>query len=274
LTAATAKPTTAPPGPSSNGGGCSDSLRVEKCDSGHQASLYAIFNMHKGGPMSLEVWIDQLQKEGRYSFERTEALRELGLSRPSLKKALQRASTRRRILALRRDFYVIVPLEYSAVGAPPTEWFIDDLMRFVGRPYYVGCLSAAVWHGAAHQSPRTQTGDAPISTPEWTAFDLIRFQRHVGGMDTVATVLTELAEVLDAERLAAAAAHEPTSAYLQRLGWMLDFLGYEKITVPLHECVLRRSPSFTPLNASLENRNGDRDSRWYVIVNEEPEADL
>jgi len=261
--------------------------------------------------MSLEVWIDQLQKEGRYSFERTEALRELGLSRPSLKKALQRASTRRRILALRRDFYVIVPLEYSAVGAPPTEWFIDDLMRFVGRPYYVGCLSAAVWHGAAHQSPqemqvvvpnqvrnvetravrirflrnasmenaltetrRTQTGDAPISTPEWTAFDLIRFQRHVGGMDTVATVLTELAEVLDAERLAAAAAHEPTSAYLQRLGWMLDFLGYEKITVPLHECVLRRSPSFTPLNASLENRNGDRDSRWYVIVNEEPEADL
>jgi predicted transcriptional regulator of viral defense system len=261
--------------------------------------------------MSLELWIDQLQKEGRYSFERSEALRELRLSRPSLKKALQRASARGRILPLRRDFYVIVPLEYSAVGSPPTEWILEHLMTFLDSPYYVGGLSAAVWHGAAHQRPqemqvvvaesirnvetaavrirflrnagmknaltetqRTHTGDVPISTPEWTAIDLIRFQRHVGGMDAAATVLTELAEALKPDRLAAAADREPTSAYLQRLGWLLDFLGHEHITALLHDCVLQRNPSFTPLNSSLKNRSGARDPRWRVIINEEPEADL
>ncbi|MCK5802740.1 MAG: type IV toxin-antitoxin system AbiEi family antitoxin [Lentisphaeria bacterium] len=261
--------------------------------------------------MSLEPWIDQLQKAGRYSFERADALRDLAISKPSLKKALQRASSRGRILPLRRDFYVIVPLEYGAVGAAPAEWFLDHLMTFLGSPYYVGGLSAAARHGAAHQRPqetqvavanhlrnidthavrirflrnaamdhaltqphRTQTGDIPVSTPEWTAIDLIRFQRQLGGMDAVATVLAELADALDPHQLVLAGERESTTAYLQRLGWILDFLGHEKITLPLHKCVLHRSPSFTPLNPSLKERNGDRDSHWRVIVNEEPEADL
>jgi len=261
--------------------------------------------------MSLDGWIDGLQQLGRYSFERHEALREVGLSESSLKKSLHRASSQSRILPLRRGFYVIIPLEYSSVGTVPTEWFIDDLMKFLGKSYYVGCLSAAVWHGAAHQRPqetqvvvaesirnvetvavrirflrnagmknaltetrRTQTGDVPISTPEWTAIDLIRFQKHYGSMDAAATVLTELAELLNPDRLAAAASYEPTCAYLQRLGWILDFLGHVQLTAPLHEYVLGRRPSYTPLNTSLKNRSGDRDSRWYVIVNEEPEADL
>ena len=261
--------------------------------------------------MSLDGWIDGLQQTGRYSFAQHEALRELGISDSSLKKSLQRASSQGRILPLRRGFYVVVPLEYKAAGAVPAEWFIDDLMRFLGRPYYVGALSAATWHGAAHQRPqemqvvipdqlrpiqtravrirflrfagmrnaqtearRTQTGDIPISTPEWTAIDLIRFQKHYGSMDAAATVLAELAEALHPDQLAAAADHEPTNAYLQRLGWMLGFLGYETLTGPLHKLVSRRCPSFIPLNPSLEKRTGSRSARWNVIVNERPEADL
>ena len=261
--------------------------------------------------MSLNRWIDELHRMGRYSFTREEAMQRLGLSEPTLKRSLQRSASQGRLLPLRRGFYVIVPLEYSSVGAVPTEWFIDDLMKFLGKPYYIGCLSAAVWHGAAHQRPqemqvvvaesirsvetravrirflrnagmknaltetrRTQTGDIPISTPEWTAIDLIRFQKHYGSMDAAATVMTELAEGLNPDRLAAAANREPTSAYLQRLGWILDFLGHAQLTTPLHEYVLGRRPSYTPLNTSLKNRTGHRDSRWHVIINEEPEADL
>lgn len=261
--------------------------------------------------MKLDPWIDQLQKAGRYSFERSEALRELALSKPTLKKALQRASSRGRILPLRRGFYVIVPLEYSAVGAAPTEWFLDHLMRFLGRAYYVGGLSAAARHGAAHQRPqemqvvvpnhlqniethavrirflrnatmdhaltkphRTQTGDIPVSTPEWTAIDLVRFQRHLGGMDAVATVLTELVDALDSDQLVLAGGRESTTAYLQRLGWMLDAVGGATTCEGLHGLVLRRNPAFIPLNAGLDQRSGPRDSRWRVIVNEEPQADL
>ncbi|MGH7573003.1 MAG: type IV toxin-antitoxin system AbiEi family antitoxin domain-containing protein [Gemmatimonadota bacterium] len=32
-------------------------------------------------------------------------------------------------------------------------WLIDDLMRFLEQPYYVGLLSAAAIHGAGYQQP-------------------------------------------------------------------------------------------------------------------------
>lgn len=302
---------TAQLGLNSNTGRSSQDVCVEKCDSGQYVPPYAIFNTSKGGRMSLERWIDGLQQGGQYSFERSVALRELGLAEASLKRALHRASAQGRILPLRRGFYVIVPLEYRSVGAVPAEWVLEPLMKLLGKPYYVGGLSAAAWHGAAHQRPqemqvvvpypvrnietrairirflrnaameqaltkprRTQTGDVPVSTPEWTAIDLIRFQRQLGGMDAVATVLIELADALDPDQLARAAGNESTTAYLQRLGWMLEFLGEGRVNESLHELVSQRNPTYVPLNAALDKRSGPRDPRWRVIVNEEPEADL
>jgi len=258
---------------------------------------------------SLRRWVDDLERSGRYTLSRAEAERVLGLRGATLDKALQRAASQGRIVRLRRGFFVIVPLEYSPVGAVPTEWFVDDLMLFLGSPYYIGCLSAAAWHGAAHQrlqetqvvvpkhlpniearavrirflrfaamqtakteKRRTHTGDIPVSTPEWTAIDLIRFQRHYGGLDATVTVLGELSEALDAESLALAAQDEKTSAHLQRLGWLLELLGQRSLTGPLHAHVEEREPAFTPLDASLTHRRGQRDRRWRVIVNGMPEV--
>src|SRR5271157_6543085 len=34
----------------------------------------------------------------------------------------------------------------------PPSWYVDDLMRHEGRPYYVGLLRAAELHGASHQA--------------------------------------------------------------------------------------------------------------------------
>lgn len=260
---------------------------------------------------SLAKWVDERQKIGLYSFTRTEAGEQLDLGPGTLSKALQRSSEAGRITCVRQGFYVIVPLEYQAAGSIPAEWFIDDLMRFIGQPYYIGCLSAAAFCGAAHQRPqelqvvvpthirnvdkksvrirflhftqmdqaitqsrRTHTGDIPVSTPEWTAIDLIRFQRHYGSMDAAATVLAELGNTLDAKRLADAANRENSNAYLQRLGWMLDFLGFKALTEDLHHLVDSRRPSFVPLNGSLRRRTGPVDHRWRVLINEMPEGDL
>jgi len=260
---------------------------------------------------SLRRWVDDLERSGRYTLSREEAEHRLGLRKAALDKALQRADSQGRILRLRRGFYVIIPLEYSTAGAVPTEWFVDDLMRYLGTPYYIGCLSAAAWHGAAHQrlqetqivvpqplrniearpvrirflrfaglnrarteKKRTHTGDIPISTPEWTAIDLIRFQKHYGGLDAAATVLGELAERLDPGELAVTALAEKTSAHLQRLGWLLDFLGQGALTGPLHARVKERDPSYAPLDASLRGRGGRRDNRWRVVVNGVPEVEL
>jgi hypothetical protein len=120
---------------------------------------------------SLESWIDALQSRGRYSFLRSEAICDSGLSSSAVSKALQRAVKRGRLVQPKKYFNVIVPLEYRAVGAPPVPWFIHDLMTAMKRPYYVGLLSAAALHGASHQQPRVfplhpqsppQTGKYPL----------------------------------------------------------------------------------------------------------------
>jgi predicted transcriptional regulator of viral defense system len=105
---------------------------------------------------SLADWVNQRQKSGLYAFTRSEVLQQLELRSGALAKALQRLSVVGRVSCVRKGFYVIVPLEYQTIGSVPAEWFIDDLMRFIGQPYYVGCLSAAAIHGAAHQRPQEQ----------------------------------------------------------------------------------------------------------------------
>jgi predicted transcriptional regulator of viral defense system len=103
---------------------------------------------------SLVPWVDALQGGGRYSFTRQEAIEATGLSPEAVKKSLQRLVKRKRLAKVRDNFYVIVPTEYLAAGAPPATWFIADLMRSFGQPYYVGLLSAAALHGASHHQPQ------------------------------------------------------------------------------------------------------------------------
>ncbi len=156
--------------------------------------------------------VDSLQATGQYVLTREQAGSALGVSEEALRKAVQRLVAKRRLAAPRRGFYVIVPVEYREAEAPPPSWFIDDLMKFLGQPYYVGLLSAAALHGPAHQQPQefqvvtnkqlrsmnvgrarfhffrklhlertptmevqTETGAMRVSTPESTALDLVRY---------------------------------------------------------------------------------------------------
>ena len=103
---------------------------------------------------TLSELVDSFQASGRYVLTREQALAALEVSDEAVKKAVQRLVAKRRLAAVRRGFFVIVPVEYREAGAPPPAWFIDDLMKFYGQPYYVGLLSAAALHGAAHHQPQ------------------------------------------------------------------------------------------------------------------------
>jgi len=61
------------------------------------------------------------------------------------------------IAQIRQGFYVIIPPEYSKQGIIPPYLYIDDLMKSLDKPYYVGLLSAAALYGAAHQQPTGYT---------------------------------------------------------------------------------------------------------------------
>jgi len=252
----------------------------------------------------LKPWIDRIQAGGRYSFLRSEAVRDSGLTPNAASKALRQAVKDGRILRLKEYAYVIVPLEYRAAGAPPPSWFIHDLMTAMKRPYYVGLLSAAALHGASHHQPqvfqvmtdcsvrpiaagrtkiqffaskylsraaakeiKTPAGVMRVSTPETTVVDLMRFAKSAGHLDHVAAVIAELSPSLNPKRLIAAVRAVNDIPNAQRLGYILDRVRKRAISDALHDWVERRIERSQPLRPGRPVSGAEEDRRWRLLIN-------
>ena len=209
-----------------------------------------------------------------------------------------------------QGFYVIVPPEYRSLGCRPAEQFIPDLMNYLGEYYYVGLLSAAEYHGAAHHRPQvfqvmvakprrtiisgkvqvnfivrgnveaipTQTrntvsGILKLSTPEATAFDLTGYYRHCGWLDNVATVLSELVEVIDPKKLVTVAELSPIT-WVQRLGYLLESVGSEESWQPLSEYINAKKPVRSPLLPSVTIKGAVFSKRWQIYINTKVESEI
>jgi len=260
--------------------------------------------------MTASQYVDHLASIGRYHFTTTEAAEALGISQVAVRAALRRLMRKGEIAVPFRGFHVIVPPEYRRLGCLPGEQLIDQLMGHLGEPYYVGLLSAAEYHGAAHHRPqqlqvvteknrpalncgqvqiafiaRSNTREIPIrllntprgtlrvSTPEATALDLVGYPEHCAGLDNVVTVLSELAESLDPGRLAEAAGLSPIP-WSQRLGYLLEHLGANEAASSLAAFVADKAPHVTPLAPAAPMRGTPRDLRWKVAINTTIEAEL
>jgi predicted transcriptional regulator of viral defense system len=261
-------------------------------------------------PSSVNEFVDDLQKRARYTFARKEVEAALKLERAALTKGLQRLQKAGRIRMIRRGFYVVVPLEYAASGIVPPDWFIDDLMKFLEQPYYVGVLTAASMQGASHQQPqeyqvvvarperairtanlniryflkksmarvpvervKAYTGFLAVSTPAVTALDLVRFAPAIGGLDAVVTVLEELVEKITPEDLLNAARHESERSQVQRLGWLLERTKRCELADGLAMWLAAQKPAKTPLDVSAPVTGCRKDPRWQVIVNAKPQSE-
>lgn len=260
--------------------------------------------------ITLEAWIDDRQAHGGYTFLRSDAVADSGLSAEAVKKALQRLARRGRLVKAKDYFYVITPLEYHNAGGPPASWFIHDLMAAMGLPYYVGILTAAAQHGASHQQPqefqvitdrsvrtltvgrtrirffasqyvakaavaniKTPTGTMRVATPETTAVDLVRFARAAGYLDNVATVLAELSSSLDPRKLLAAVRLVNDVPNAKRLGYLLDHVHAKQLSEPIHTWVERQSPRLVPLQSGRPVTDATEDRRWHVLVNQPIEVE-
>lgn len=259
---------------------------------------------------SLAAFVDELQTQGRYTFTRAEVADTERFSDVALDAALMRLRRRVRVVSPRRGFYVLVPLEYREAGCPPASWFIDDLMKFLNQPYYVGLLSAAALHGAAHQQPmafqvvtdrptrparagrvrvsfhksrsigklpvdelQTETGLMRVSTPEATAFDIVRFAPAAGQLNNVATVLNELAEKLEPTALVKIARFFSIPD-VQRTGYLLEMLDKEDLAQPISDWLATRRYRPILLAPGKKIAMAQADPRWRVIPNEKLETDL
>jgi predicted transcriptional regulator of viral defense system len=260
--------------------------------------------------LSAAQWIREQASRGHYHFSTEQAREGLGGSRVAVQAALRRLKKKGAVATPQRGFHVIVPPEYHALGCLPPEQFIPQLMEYLGQPYYAGLLTAARYQGAAHQQPqvfqvlvarkrlpiqcgrvsvefvtrhnvaempkdsiRTPRGPLWLSSPEGTAFDLVGYPHHSGGLNNVATVLAELAEKLDPSRLIAAAPLSPLP-WVQRLGYLLDLVGEVERANLLARYVADSAVATTPLVPALDHDRAPRDARWKLVVNVAVEPDL
>jgi len=119
----------------------------------------------------------------------------------------------------------------------------------------------------------TSRGQLRVSTPEGTAIDLTGYPEHVGGLDQVATILSELAYEIDASVLAKAAATAPIT-WIQRLGYILELVDAESIAAGLREYVDQHVREYTMLIPSSSNESGPRLRVWKLVVNAELDPDI
>ena len=260
--------------------------------------------------MKTADFIEQRAAKGSYHFTTKELSQATGVSYVAANAALRRLRAGGRVAMPFRGFNVIVPPEYRRLGCLPADQFVPQLMAHLGLSYYAGLLTAAEYHGAAHQRPQvfqvvveenrpqvacgkvrvwfiarrnvaempcekrnTPRGTIELSTPEVTAFDLVGYPLRSGGTDHVATVLSELAGTLRPGLLARAARLSPLP-WSQRLGYLLELLQADKVTGPLARHVAKTAREYVPLNPKRTTAVAERSARWRLLVNEKVEPDI
>ncbi len=255
-------------------------------------------------------FIDNLASRGKYCFSVKDAAKLSNSSDVAVRAALRRLREKGDIAMPYRGFYVIVPPEYRNMGCLPAEQFTPGLMEYLDEHYYAGLLSAAQYHGAAHHRPQvfqvvvtkarnniecgkirvkfifrknakeiptenrnTPRGLVRISSPEATAFDLVGYPDHAGGLDNVATVLADLAEKIDPIKLEEVAVYSPIS-WAQRLGYLMDLVGVGEKAYSLHSDVQNKVSVPTPLARSKPHKGMEKNQRWQVLINTKVEAEF
>ena len=247
--------------------------------------------------------IAALAARGQHHFTSSELRSALGVSKDAARQALSRLAAKGEIASPARGFYVIVPPEYRRLGCLPADQFIPALMESRSTRYYVGLLSAAQYHGAAHHRPQefqvvlernrpaiacgsvkvafvarrnlaavpvesfnNPRGTVLVSTVEATAVDLVGYMHRAGGADRVTGVLFELGDDMDPERLVEAAG-SASILWAQRLGYLLEHVGAGDKAVLLKEYVRRHGRNSTKLLPGASAAGAPRSKDWRLYVN-------
>lgn len=260
-------------------------------------------------------WILDLPKKGKITFSLDEVNTQFPRTTANNKRvSLWRLVEAGKIQSVWKGFYVIVPVEYELKGSVPPTVYIDQLMTYLNREYYIGLLNAAAFYGASHQQPQeltiitdkgnyrdkhknevkinfvgkksipsayiqqktTKTGYIKIASPELTAMDLIFYQYEIGGLSRAGTVLNELAEELDFNRVDNDFFTYFPSTTVQRLGYILDeVLEYNEISQVLYDKAIQAGVSFRKSLLKPENdtEQASYNKRWRLVINEEIEID-
>jgi len=266
--------------------------------------------------MNLSEYIKNIRAKGRFVLSIDDAAADLDISKNALYCAAYKLKKKKDLISIAKDLYLVIPPEYQSIGSLPAEELVPLLMAHWDIPYYVCGLSAAYYHGASHQKPQSyqvmtntqikdvkfgkvkinffykkelvslevekrivKTGYLNVSSPELTAYDLLANRRLSGGLNQTATVLTELVESINADRLLTIIKGSKEHAWWQRLGYILSHIETMdsekqlKILNVLKKHAKKNNLAWIPLAPELSTKGSSRDEPWKVIANTTIEAD-
>ncbi len=264
--------------------------------------------------MNFDQYIKDILRHGKCCFSISQAIEVMQKTPKAIYSSIEHWVAKGEIASPAKGFYVIVPPEYQTLGCLPAEYFIPYLLDYWQCAYYVGLLSAAQYHGATHQAVQvfqiiiegrsrkpivcgkvkinfianrnlyktpTQTFSTAkslltLSTPEGTAMDLMNYSHQAGGMNHIATVLSELAEKIQPEKLRLLMESDVALAWKQRLGYLFEILEEPDLVTIIKEHLSKQPrvdyvaliPSIPIVDESKRN------AMWKIIENIEIESDL
>jgi hypothetical protein len=203
---------------------------------------------------------------GLVAFSLEELTKETGLSAIAAKFQLLRLRGKVARVSPRQPLFLIVSPEHRSMGAPPPAWWLQGYFNWLGRPYYLALQSAASAFGSNPQALQvtqvmidrpcrairvgriqvqffvkrgidrtpTQQPDgavAPllISTPEATAYDLIRYATSIGGIERASETIRPLLPLLRARELKRVLDAENEPGVAQRLGFVIEACGNKSL---------------------------------------------
>lgn len=255
---------------------------------------------------SVEDYVFKIQSKGRYTLTLAELRSNFDSSEKAILQNIYRLKSKNLLAQVRKEFYVILPPQYSNRGMIPPTLFIGDMMEFLEREYYVGLLSASALHGAGHQQPmqfqvmikkpplrsiknkkldlhfyvksrwqnedivqkKTETGYIHLSSPALTAFDLVHYNKKIGGLNRIIPILEDLVESIKTSELNRTAKNQKIPD-LQRLGYLLEHLGSEQLASTLYKRIAEKPLREIAISLAHKNREGELNSKWNVILNTE-----
>lgn len=263
--------------------------------------------------MDLSKYIKDCLAKEIYSFSWDEIIAISDKPTSALKKELSYLISKKEVLALRQNFYLIIPPRYAAQGKLPVQLYVHKLFDYLERDYYISGYSAAKFHGASHQQiqreyitttkpallsitkgtvaikfftisnwpkgniemKKSDAGYFNISDPILTIVDLIYHQTKLGGLNRTLANIEELLEEVQKASLVTLLSWYPHKSVLQRLGYVMEYLKMDNdLTNTIYEHL--ENERFYPvlLNTAGNNKPGSVDNRWKVDVNLKLESDI
>lgn len=259
----------------------------------------------------VDDYLLNIRSKGRFSFTYAELKNTFDSSEQAIRKKISRLKADNKIKIIRKDFYIVLPPEYTDKGSLPIYLYIDDFMKYLERDYYIGLYSAAALYGASHQQPmeyqiiiqkpirdfvvgntkinffsrktwekdnlekkKSAAGYFNVSSPELTALDFMSFNGKIGGISRIVSILEELIEEIKPMQLYKVALSYPQTSSLQRLGYLLNKVYSRDDLAKSIQRVLKRRKTQNILLAISSPKKGNIDRNWKVDVNVEIASDL